>query len=163
MVVRKIYCLPDEALRRKAKKVPKIDSSIKKLISDMIETMQKEEGVGLAATQIGVPLKVAVLQMPKQEPVVIVNPKVVKRSGERVLMEGCLSVPGYQGEVIRSVSITVKGINELGKEIRIKAEGLMAQALEHEIDHLDGVLYIDRVESDDKIYKIEPETDNPEL
>lgn len=163
MAVRKICCLPDETLRRKAKKVPKIDSSIKKLISDMIETMQKEEGVGLAATQIGVPLKVAVLQMPKQEPVVIVNPKVVKRSGERVLMEGCLSVPGYQGEVIRSVSITVKGINEQGKEIRIKAEGLMAQALEHEIDHLNGVLYIDRVESDDRIYKIEPETDNPEL
>ncbi|MFC1865281.1 peptide deformylase [Chloroflexota bacterium] len=163
MAVRKICCLPDEALRQKAKKVPKIDNSVKKLISDMVETMQKEEGVGLAATQIGVPLKVAVLQMPKQEPVVIVNPKVVKRSGERVLMEGCLSVPGYQGEIMRSVSITVKGINEQGKEIRIKAEGLMAQALEHEIDHLNGVLYIDRVESNDKIYRIEPETDNPEL
>jgi len=163
MAVRKICCLPDDILRKKARKVPGVDGSIKKLIGDMIETMQKEGGVGLAAPQVGVSLRVAVLQMPKKEPAVIINPKVVKRSGERLLMEGCLSVPGYQGEVTRAIRVTVKGMNEQGKEIRIKAEGLMAQALEHEIDHLDGVLYIDHIENDERLYKIEPETDSLEL
>ena len=163
MAVREICCLPDTILRRKAKKVPKIDASIKRLISDMIETMIKAEGVGLAAPQVGVSLRVAVLQMPEEEPVAIINPKVVKRSGERPVMEGCLSVPGYQGEVRRSVSLTVKGLNEQGKEVRIKANGLMAQALEHEIDHLNGILYIDRIEDETKLYKIESKKDKVEL
>ena len=105
--------------------------------------MVQAEGVGLAAPQVGVSLRVAVLQMPEEEPIAIVNPKMVKRAGEMLLMEGCLSVPGYQGEVKRSVSVTVKGLDKQSKEIRIKATGLMAQALEHEIDHLNGVLYID--------------------
>ncbi len=163
MTDRKIRCMPDEVLRQKARKVPGVDVSIKRLIAEMIETMQKEGGVGLAAPQIGVSLKVAVLQMPGEEPFAIINPKVVKRSGERLLMEGCLSVPGYQGEVTRAARVTVKAMNEEGKEIRIKAEGLMAQALEHEIDHLNGTLYIDRIESDDRLYKIEPEKETPEL
>ena len=160
MAVKKICCLPEAVLRQKAKKVPKVDASIKRLIGDMIETMIQAEGVGLAAPQVGISLRVAVLQMPEEEPFVIVNPKVVKRAGGRLLMEGCLSIPGYQGEVERSISIIVKGLDQQGKEIRIKATGLMAQALEHEIDHLNGVLYIDRIEDEDKLYKIEPEKGN---
>ena len=158
MTVLDICHLPNPVLRQKAKRVPRIDSSIQRLIDDMIETMKKEGGVGLAAPQVGVSLQVAVLQMPKEEPFAIINPKVVKRSGEREVVEGCLSVPGYQGEIRRSVSVTVKGLDRKGKAIRIKATGLMAQALEHEIDHLNGVLYIDHIESEDKIYRVEPET-----
>jgi peptide deformylase len=160
MAIREIRCLPNEVLRQKAKKVPKIDASIKRLIVDMEETMRQAEGVGLAAPQVGVSLRIAVLQMPNEKPFAIVNPKVVKRTGERLVMEGCLSVPGYQGEIKRSVSITVKGLNRLGKETRIKATGLMAQALEHEMDHLNGILYIDRIEDEGKLYKIEPKKEN---
>lgn len=160
MTVRKICCLPEVVVRQQAKKVPKVDESIKRLIEDMIETMVQAEGVGLAAPQIGKSLRVAVLKMPEEEPIAIVNPKVVRRSGERLVMEGCLSIPGYQGEVKRSVSVTIKGLDQQGKEIRIKANGLMAQALEHEIDHLNGVLYIDHIEDEAKLYKIEPEKDN---
>jgi len=160
MAVRKMRQQPDAVLREKAKKVPVIDGSIQRLIDDMMETMQKEGGVGLAAPQIGVSLQIAVLQMPKEEAFAIINPKIVKSSGEREVMEGCLSVPGYQGEIRRSVSVTVKGIDRQGKAIRIKATGLMAQALEHEIDHLNGVLYIDHIESEDKLYRLESETND---
>ena len=160
MAVRKICCLPDTVLREKAKKVPAIDASIERLINDMVETMKQANGVGLAAPQVGVSLQVAVLQMPEEEPFAIINPKIVKRSGDREVMEGCISVPGYQGEVKRSASITVKGLDKKGKKIRIKANGLLAQALEHEIDHLNGVLYIDHIESGDKLYRVEPETND---
>jgi len=145
-------------LRQKAKKVPTIDSSIQRLIDDMIETMQQANGAGLAAPQVGKSLQVIVIQMPEDEPIAIINPKVVKRSGEREVAEGCLSVPGYSGEIKRSASVIVKGLNRDGKEIRIKASELMAQALEHEIDHLNGTLYIDHLASQDKLYKIKPES-----
>ena len=148
----------DSVLRQKAKRVPTVDGSIQRLIDDMIETMRQTNGVGLAAPQVGVSLRMVVLQMPGEEPVAIVNPQMVKRSGEREVTEGCLSVPGYYGEIKRSVSVTVKGWDRQGKAIRIKATGLMAQALEHELDHLNGVLYIDHIESQDKLHKIEPDT-----
>lgn len=161
MPVRKMRQLPhDMVLRRKAKKISSIDGSVQRLIDDMIETMYYSEGVGLAAPQIGVSLRLIVLQMPEEEPVVIINPEIVKRSGEREVTEACLSVPGYSGEIKRSLSVTVKGLDRQGKAIRIKAEGLMAQALEHEIDHLDGKLYIDHVESEDKLYRVVPESDS---
>jgi peptide deformylase len=157
MAVLAMRRLPDDAvLRQKAKRVPKVDGSIQRLISDMIETMQQEHGVGLAAPQIGVPLRVVVLQMPEEEPLAIINPEMVKRSGEREVTEGCLSVPGYYGEIKRSVSVTVKGLDRQGKAIRLRATGLMAQALEHELDHLNGVLYVDHVDSQDKLHRIEP-------
>jgi len=158
MAIRQLRVLPDPVLRRKAKRVSTIDSSIQQLIDDMVETMRQARGVGLAAPQIGVSLRVAVLQMPGEEPVTIVNPQIVKRSGEREVSEACLSVPGYAGEIKRSVSVTVKGWDRQGKAVRLKATDLMAQALEHELDHLDGVLYIDHIESQDKLYKVEPET-----
>ncbi len=162
MAVREIHCLPDAVLRGKARKVSTIDKSIRSLIDDMVITMQQANGVGLAAPQIGVPLRVVVMQMPEEEPFAIINPKVVKRSGEREFVEGCLSVPGYQGVIKRSASVTVKGLSREGKEIRIKATDFMAQVLEHELDHLNGVLYIDHVESKDKLYEIEPGTSDSE-
>ncbi len=157
MTVRQLHALPDPALRQKAKRVSTIDSSIQQLIDDMVETMQQAKGVGLAAPQVGVYLRVVVLQMPGEEPITIINPQVVKRSGEREVSEACLSVPGYIGEIKRSVSVTVKGLDRQGRAIRLKATDLMAQALEHELDHLNGVLYIDHIESQDKLYKAEPE------
>ena len=159
MVVRKICCLPNDlVLRQKAKRVPAVDSSIQRLIGDMLETMRQVGGVGLAAPQIGVSLRVIVVQLPDEEPIAVVNPEIVKRTGEREVLEGCLSVPGYAGHIKRSVSVTVKGWDRTGKRVRIKATGLLAQALEHELDHLNGVLFIDRIESPDKLHRVEAET-----
>lgn len=150
-----VHILPDPVLRQKAKRVRIIGGSIQKLIGDMIETMRAAPGVGLAAPQVGVPLRVIVIGMPEEEVKVLINPEVVRRKGERLVDEGCLSVPGYLGEIKRAESITVKGRDQNGKEIRVKADGLLAQVLEHEIDHLNGVLYVDHLESRDKLRKIE--------
>jgi len=158
MAVLPICHLPDPVLKRKAKRVPSVDSSIQRLVDDMVETMQQANGVGLSAPQVGISLRVVVLQMPGTEPIAIINPKIVRRTGEREVTEGCLSIPGYAGEIKRSVSVTVKGQTRQGKAIRLKATGLMAEALEHELDHLNGILYIDHIESQDKLYKIEAET-----
>jgi len=156
MVCRKICCLPNDlVLRQKARKVPKVDGSIRRLVDDMLDTMRQENGVGLAAPQIGVSLRVVVIQLPDEEPMVLINPEIVKRSGEREVLEGCLSVPGYSGHIKRSTSVTVKGWDRRGKTLRIKGSGLLAQALEHELDHLDGVLFIDRVESPEKLHRLE--------
>jgi len=148
-------CLPgDLVLRQKAKRVPTVDGSIRRLIDDMVATMQQQGGVGLAAPQIGVSLRVVVIQLPDEEPFALVNPEIVKRSGEREVVEGCLSVPGYAGDIKRSVSVTVKGWDRWGKPVRIKATGLQAQALEHELDHLNGVLFVDHVESPDRLRRV---------
>ncbi len=158
MAVLDIREFPDPVLKRKAKRIRNIDGSIQKLIGDMIETVRSVPGrVGLAAPQIGVSLRVIVIGLPDEEDIVLVNPEIVKKTGERSIDEGCLSVPGYVGQVKRAESITVKGRNRNGKAIRIKADGLLAQALEHEIDHINGVLYIDHLESVDALHKIEPE------
>jgi len=154
MAVLKIRSLPDPVLRRKARKVTRIDGSIQKLIGDMIDTMRAVNGVGLAAPQIGVPLRIAVIEIPGEEVITLINPEVMKRQGERVLGEACLSMPGYQGEIKRSVAVKVKALDRHGRQIRIKGDELLAQALEHEIDHLDGTLYIDRIDSPDKLWKL---------
>ena len=159
MAVLPICTLPDPVLKQKAKRVRTIDSSIKKLIADMLETLHAAPGrAGLAAPQIGVSLRVAVISISEEDDIVIINPEIVKKSGERLVNEGCLSVPGYFGEIKRAESVTVKGLNQDGKKIRIKGEGLLAQALEHEIDHLNGVIYIDHLESLDKLSKVEEES-----
>ena len=146
-----------------------IDESIQKLIDDMLETMRDAPGVGLAANQVGVALRVVVIEIPeeddRQQPrrdlYTLVNPQIVKRSGERRLEEGCLSIPGYKAEVPRSISVTVKGLDRTGKEVRIKAENnLLAEALEHEIDHINGVLYIDHLESMDQLVKMDVESED---
>lgn len=158
MAVLPIRTLPDPVLKQKAKRVRTIDGSIRKLIRDMIETMRSEPGrVGLAAPQIGIPLRVIVIGIPEEEDIAIINPEIVRRRGERLIDEGCLSVPGYFGQIKRAEAVTVKGRDQNGKEIRIKADGLLAQALEHEIDHLNGVIYLDHLESMEQLRKIEPE------
>ena len=157
MAVLQIRTLPDPVLRQKAKRVNKIDDSIQKLIDDMIDTMRANSGVGLAAPQIGVSLRIAVIEMPEEEVITLINPEVIRRKGERVLAEACLSVSGYQGEIKRSVTVKVKAQDRQGKEIRLKGEELLAQALEHETDHLNGTLYIDHVESQEKLFEITKE------
>jgi len=159
MAVLPIRILPDPVLRQKSKRVKAIDGSIKKLIGDMIETLHAVPGrAGLAAPQVGTLLRVIVIGLPEEEDIVLINPEIVRRTGERSVTEGCLSVPGYWGEIKRAEKVTAKGQDLKGKEIRIKGNELLAQALEHEIDHLNGVLYIDHLESPDKLYKTEPET-----
>ena len=156
MAIRSICVLPDRALRQKAKKVTNIDRSVQRFIDDMIDTMRAVSGVGLAAPQVGVPLRVAVIEMPGEEVITLINPEITKRQGERLIGEACLSVPGYQGE------LKVKAQDRQGRNIRIKGEGLLAQALEHEIDHLNGILYVDYVESD-RLWKSSPEAGEGEL
>jgi peptide deformylase len=157
MAVLEIRTLPDQVLRQKARRVTAIDGSIQKLIDDMIGTMRANSGVGLAASQVGVPLRIAVIEMPEEEIITLINPQMIKRQGERVVEEACLSVPGYQGEIKRSVIVKVKAQDRQGREIRVKGEGLLAQALEHETDHLNGTLYIDHVESPDKLRRLAQE------
>lgn len=157
MAVLPLRFAPNPVLRQRAKRVNTLDGSIQKLIDDMLETMPAVCGVGLAAPQVGVSLRLAVIGLPEEEPLVLINPEIVKRTGERIVEEGCLSVPGYRGEIKRSIAVTVKARDRNGKEIRIKGTELLAHALEHELDHLNGVLYVDHLESSDKLYKIEPE------
>jgi peptide deformylase len=160
MAVLPIRTLPDPVLRRKTKRVSTIDKSVKKLIADMRQTLHAEPGrVGLAAPQVGVSLRVAVICLPGEgeKDIILINPEIVRRKGQRVVSEGCLSLPGYVGELVRAESVTAKGLNLAGRPVRIKAEGLLSQALEHEIDHLNGMLYIDRMENMDLLRKIEPE------
>lgn len=157
MAVIPIKVLPAPVLRKKAKKVSIIDRSMLKLVADMIDTMHSAHGAGLAAPQIGVSLRVIVVAEPDEEPVCLINPEIVRMGAEEIMEEGCLSVPGYRGELKRCISVTVKGLDTGKKPIRLKAEGLLAQALQHEIDHLNGILFIDRLESPEKLKKVEPE------
>ncbi len=165
MAVRPITVIPRDAavLRAKAKRVRDVDRSIHRLVEDMIDSMHAAGGVGLAAPQIGVSLRVIVIGLPGATPFALLNPEVVKRSGERQLLEGCLSVPGYRGEVTRSTRVVVKAGDLQGREIRIRADGdLLAQALEHEINHINGILYIDQVRAPDDLCRLtraEPEGD----
>ena len=167
MTVRPIVALGNPVLRNKARKVSQFTDAIRTLVQDMIETMRDAPGVGLAAPQIGVPLRVAVVEAEKDELYVLVNPEIVKAEGEHVLDEGCLSVPGYWGKVKRAEKVTVKARDAHGKEIRISAaEGLLGQALQHEIDHLDGMVYVDRLDSLDELQRtsrreLQRSTDEP--
>jgi peptide deformylase len=153
----KIRINPDPILRQKSKRVSIIDKSIQKLIDDMIETMQEAHGVGLAAVQIGVPLRIIVIQIPDDEAMALINPEIIDRKGERNVIEGCLSIPGYQAEITRSELIKAKAKDRKGKLVRIKATDLLAQCLEHEIDHLNGILYIDYLKDTDQLIKTDQE------
>jgi len=154
MAVLQIRTLPDPVLRQKAKRVTKIDDSIQKLIDDMIDTLRADPNrAGLAAPQVGVLLRVAVIELPEQELITLINPEIVKKEGERIVQEGCLSIPGYFGEIKRAVTVKVKAKNRDGKEFRLKAEGLLAQALEQEIEHLNGILYIDHLENSEQLFE----------
>jgi len=163
MAVRPIVQADNPLLRKKSKKVKRFGRSLQNLVDDMVETMHAVHGLGLAAPQIGVSQQVIVIQLPEDEEdpqsgklYVLCNPEIVKTAGEEEIEEGCLSVPGFAGDVQRAAVVTVKGLDRHGKKIRIKAEGLLARAFQHEIDHINGVLYIDRVDSPEKIRRIVP-------
>jgi peptide deformylase len=165
MAVREIITLPAQVLRRKARKVTSFGSELQTLIDDMIETMRVAPGVGLAAPQIDVPSRVIVVEFGDEEDeeapkklYTLVNPEIVRPSEEMILAaEACLSIPGFAGEVERYEAIQVKALNRQGKPVRIKAKGWLARIFQHEVDHLDGVLYIDRAQ---KVWKME-EADEP--
>jgi len=148
---REILVYPDPFLARKAAPVAAVNDRIRGLIHDMFETMYSAEGIGLAATQVGVGKRVIVLDVsPVDEtiaPLAVVNPEIVSRSGSVTGVEGCLSVPGVQGEVCRAESVEVRGMDAQGNPLRIRADGILSRALQHEIDHLDGILFIERASS----------------
>ena len=156
MAIIPILVLPNPVLRRKANKVKKSDKGIKQLVENMIDTMRDANGVGLAANQIGILQRIAVIQLPDEEKVtVLINPELIEKQGKREIEEGCLSLPGYHGLVTRSETVSVKAMDLNWKKQIINADGLMAQALEHEIDHLNGNVYVERLVSKNKIWKIE--------
>jgi len=153
MTVLTIRKIGDPVLKQIAEPVKKIDKEIKKLIKDMIETMAEADGVGLAAPQVGRSVRLIVLDM-GEGPFEIINPAVTEMEGEQVGPEGCLSVPDYYGDVKRFSKVTVEGLNSNGRKVKITGEELLARALQHEIDHLDGVLYVERASS---LYRQEQE------
>lgn len=149
MALRSIRKIGDELLRKKSKKIEKIDDRIQVLLDDMLETMYESNGVGLAAPQVGILKRVVVIDI-GEGPVFLINPEIIKTEGSYIDEEGCLSVPGEQGEVERPYKVTVKALDRNGKEIVVEGEELMARALCHEIDHLDGILYVDKIIKEDE-------------
>ena len=149
MAILHICTYPEEILRHPAEPVTEIDEEVVKLVEHMAETMYSAPGIGLAATQVGVAKQVLVADIaarkPESELIVLINPEIVAAEGEVIFEEGCLSVPDYQAEVKRHEKITVRGLNLKGEEVEIEAEGLLAIVLQHEIDHLNGKLFIDRL------------------
>ncbi|HJP71998.1 MAG TPA: peptide deformylase [Candidatus Limnocylindria bacterium] len=153
MAIRRIVTAEDPVLRERTKKVSGYDASLHRLLDDMLPTMRDAPGVGLAANQVAVPLQVAIIEIDGKL-TELINPQIVKSSGEQVDWEGCLSIPGYVAEVSRAAKVTVKARDRHGKEFRVKGEELMARALQHEIDHLNGKLYIDYLDSLDELVRV---------
>jgi peptide deformylase len=158
MTIRRILTAEEPILRERTKKVSSFDRSLHRLLDDMLVTMRDAPGVGLAANQIGVPLQVAIIEI-EDRITELVNPQIVKSSGEQLDWEGCLSIPGYVAEVERAAKVTVKARDRHGKEFRVKGEELMARALQHEIDHLNGLLYVDYLESLDELVRVSEAAD----
>jgi peptide deformylase len=154
-MVRDIVVVEDARLRTKCPRVPKIDTSTQQLIDDMVDTMRDAPGIGLAAPQIGVMLRVIVCEVDENLHT-LVNPEIVRAEGEQTGDEGCLSIPGYVGEVTRAMKVVVKGKNRNGKDVRVRAEGLLARCLQHEIDHIDGILFPDRMADPALLRKVQP-------
>ena len=153
MGIRRILTADEPILRERAKRVSTFDASLHRLLDDMLETMRDAPGVGLAANQIGVPLQVAIIEV-DEKITELVNPQIVRSSGEQIDWEGCLSIPGYVAEVVRHEKVTVKARDRHGKEFRTKGTELFARALQHEIDHLNGILYIDYLESLEELVRV---------
>lgn len=148
MAIRNIRQEGDEILKKKSREVEVIDEKTKELINDMVETMHKYDGVGLAAVQVGILKRIIVIDIyDEKTPIVkLINPVILKQKGEREVEEGCLSFPNKFAKVKRPVEVVVEGLNENGEKIKIKAVELLAQALCHEIDHLNGITFVDRME-----------------
>jgi peptide deformylase len=154
MALREIRTYPDPVLRNKTSRVERIDSTLDRLIEDMVETMHAAPGVGLAANQVGVPLQLAVIDLSSRENeeqrhplLVIINPELIIMEGSLLEEEGCLSIPDYTETVKRAARVKVRAQDRKGKQFELEAEGLMAKALQHEIDHLNGLLFVDRLSS----------------
>ncbi|MBQ9658447.1 MAG: peptide deformylase [Clostridia bacterium] len=147
MAIRKIREEGDEILSKKSREVEKVDERIQELIDDMLETMYKANGVGLAAVQVGVLKQVIVIDIEEEEhdPVILINPKIIKEKGKQEVEEGCLSFPNKFAKVIRPAEITVEALDRNGEPFKIKAKELMAQAISHEIDHLNGIVFVDKI------------------
>ncbi len=158
MVIRRILTAEEPILRERAMKVTNYDASLHRLLDDMLVTMRDAPGIGLAANQVGVPLQVAVIEL-EDTITELVNPQIVKASGEILDWEGCLSIPGFVAEMKRSEKVTVKARDRHGKEFRVKGEELFARALQHEIDHLSGVLYIDYLDSLEELVRVSERSD----
>jgi peptide deformylase len=144
MALRKILCDNHPLLRNPAHEVVSINSGVVRLIDDMIETMRDADGVGLAANQVGVAKRILVAADGEEKIYELINPRCEKEEGSEVGVEGCLSVPGEYGEVARAASIVISALDRAGNEVRFEAEGLLARILQHEIDHLEGILFTDK-------------------
>lgn len=152
MALLEIKTYPEKVLKQKAAAVENIDAKLQRLIDDMLETMYAAPGIGLAAPQVGVSKKIIVIDVSHREeektPVVIlINPEIIDSQGEAESEEGCLSLPGYTTNVIRSEQVLVRGLDRKGRQVELEAGGLLCRALQHEIDHLEGTLLIDRISS----------------
>lgn len=145
MAILEIKEYGEPVLREKSLPVKEITPEILNLIRDMAETMYTAPGVGLAAPQVGVSKRIIIIDGEEEGLIVLINPTMVKSEGEVIAEEGCLSIPGVYSEVKRSSKVTVKALNESGEPIKITKEGLLARALQHEIDHLEGILFVDRI------------------
>lgn len=150
MTIKPLIILPDPLLRQVSTPIERVDAELQKLADDMLETMYDAPGIGLAAIQVGIARRLLVIDLSKdgeeKQPLVVINPEIIKSSDARsVYEEGCLSIPDYYAEVERPAQVTVKSIDREGKEQMIEADGLLATCLQHEIDHLNGVLFIDHI------------------
>lgn len=161
MVIRRILTAEEPILRQRTRRVSRFDASVHRLLDEMLETMRDAPGVGLAANQVGVPLQVAVTEI-EGRITELVNPEIVKSAGEQLDWEGCLSIPGYVAEVTRAAKVTVKARDRRGREFRVRGDELFARALQHEIDHLNGVLYIDHLESLEELVRVTEAPDEVE-
>ena len=148
--------IPNPILRQRARKVRSLSKKVTTLAHDMVDTMREAGGVGLAANQVGVLQRIIVIQLPDEEAArIYLNPEVVRKTGLRQVEEGCLSLPGYRGIVTRSVWIRFQALDYEFKTVKFKADNLLSQALEHEVDHLNGILYTDHLAEHEELYKIE--------
>ena len=172
MAVIKIVTAENPLLRRKSHKVTRFGNSLRKLIDDLYDTLIDAQGLGLAAPQIGVLERIFVIIMPAEydddgnlitpeKRYTLINPEFIRMRGEAEMIEGCLSIPGYRGKVKRATEVTIKGQDIHGKPVRYRAEGVLAQALQHEYDHLEGILYLDRLEKPENLWLIRDEEQEP--
>jgi len=172
MALREVITVGDPRLRQNSRKVRRITPEIQRLIDDMIETMHTSNGIGLAAVQVGELVRIITIELPEDEEklgsgarYIVINPEIVKASHQtEVGIEGCLSIPGYVGEVERATDIVVRGMDENGKPFHLRPKGMLARVFQHEIDHCEGVLYIDRLTEPDRIWEVaEGEEEEAEL
>ena len=167
MALREIITVGDPRLRERSRPVRAITPEIRQLAEDMVETMHEADGIGLAGSQIGELTRIIVIELPEDEDVwgsgrlfVVINPEIARESREvETGIEGCLSVPGYIGEVERATEVLVRGVDITGKRFRLRPRDYLARVFQHEIDHLNGVLYIDKLTEPDKIWEVKPGTE----